>query len=242
MTAKPSDFQSAPITRATQAGEIELRPSWPLRAALVVVGLGGWFWTQSLIGRMPFSSDRIGDGLHMLTAPLHDFLVNHPSWANGLLIVSSAVIDLLALFLIARSIFGPSTRLFLGLMMLFVLRQICQGLCALPPPEDMIWHATGFPTLLVTYGVSNDFFFSGHTALAVYGAIELGRAGRRWLPIVGIAIALFEAATVLVLRAHYTMDVFAGAVTALLAASVSPRVAPAFDRALSRVFSPTTAR
>ena len=27
-----------------------------------------------------------------------------------------------------------------------------------------------FPSLLVTYGVSNDMFFSGHTAMAVLGA------------------------------------------------------------------------
>jgi hypothetical protein len=37
----------------------------------------------------------------------------------------------------------------------------------------MIWRYPGVPSLLVTYGTSNDLFFSGHTALAVYGSIEL---------------------------------------------------------------------
>ena len=106
----------------------------------------------------------------------------------------------------------------------------------------MIWRYPGFPSLLVTYGVSNDLFFSGHTAIAVYGAIELGRVGRRWLPFLGAAIAMFEAATVLILRAHYTMDVFAGAVTALLVAGITPRLAPAFDRTLARAFPPATGR
>ena len=32
-----------------------------------------------------------------------------------------------------------------------------------------------FPALLVTYGTSTDFFFSGHTSIAVYGATELAR-------------------------------------------------------------------
>jgi membrane-associated phospholipid phosphatase len=35
-----------------------------------------------------------------------------------------------------------------------------------------------------------------------------------------------------VLRAHYTMDVFAGAVTAVAAAGVADRLAPACDAAL----------
>jgi len=48
-----------------------------------------------------------------------------------------------------------------------------QAVCALPPPPNMIWHYPGFPSLLVTYHVANDFFFSGHTAIAVFGAIEL---------------------------------------------------------------------
>ena len=44
-----------------------------------------------------------------------------------------------------------------------------------------------------------------------------------------------EATTVLVLRAHYTMDVFAGAVTALWIGIVAARVSPAVDRALLRI-------
>ena len=50
--------------------------------------------------------------------------------------------------------------------------------------------ATGVPTLLVTYGVGNDLFFSGHTALAVFGTLELGRVGHAGLKLTAIAIAL----------------------------------------------------
>src|SRR6185436_4457760 len=116
--------------------------------------------------------------------------------------------DLFGVFLLGSAIFGPSVRPFLGLLILFALRQLCQALCALPPPEGMIWHSPDFPSLLVTYGTSNDFFFSGHTAIAVYGATELARFGRRWLTVLGFGIAGLEAVTVIVLRAHYTMDVF----------------------------------
>jgi PAP2 superfamily C-terminal len=81
----------------------------------------------------------------------------------------------------------------------------------------------------VTYDVATDFFFSGHTALAVLGAVELTRImGRRWLW-VGLLIVLFEASTVLLVRAHYTMDVFTGAVAARYATILAQRWAPWFD-------------
>ena len=99
----------------------------------------------------------------------------------------------------------------------------------------MIWHDPGVPSLLVTYGVSTDFFFSGHTALAVLGAVELVRfGGRRWL-LLGVVIAIFECLVVLVLRAHYTMDVFTGAVVALYAATLAEWWAPWFDDLLARL-------
>ena len=207
-------------------------PLWGARVLLVLAGLAGWFWTQSLIARRSFPLGRIGDGLHLLSAPLNALLHNHPRWTNALLISTSALIDLLGIFLLASAIFGPTMRPFLGLLILYALRQICQGLCALPPPDGMIWRYPGFPSLLVTYGTSTDLFFSGHTAVAAYGAIELARAGGPWL-VLGVLIAAIEAATVLILRAHYTMDVFAAVVTALYVAALAAAIAPGFDEALA---------
>ena len=108
-----------------------------------------------------------------------------------------------------------------------------QAICALPAPPNMIWHYPGFPSLLVTYNVGNDFFFSGHTAIAVFGGIELARLGKRWLTIVAVGIVLFEIATVLILRAHYTMDVFTGLLAASALRSFAPGFRPRIDAWLS---------
>jgi hypothetical protein len=132
--------------------------SLSLRIAITAVALLIWFWTQSLLGARTGESYRIGEGLHRLTAPLHSYLENSPRAANRLLIVSSLGIDALGIFLLGSWIFAGKLRPFLGLAMLLVLRQFMQALCALPPPPGMIWHYPGFPSLLVTYGVANDFF------------------------------------------------------------------------------------
>jgi hypothetical protein len=218
------------------------RKSWWLgvlgRALFVMAGLALWFWTQGVIGGRTQAADSgaIGDGVHELLAPAHRYFAEHPAAADRLLIASSAVIDSLGVFLLAVSIFGASVRPFLGMLLLFAMRQICQLLCALPPPEGMIWHNPGWPSLLVTYDVATDFFFSGHTGMAVLGAVELARlgGGRRWL-ILGLIIVVFEASTVLILRAHYTMDVFTGAVAARYATILAKRWAPVCDGWLGRM-------
>jgi hypothetical protein len=200
--------------------------SWWLRAIFVALGLAAWFTTQEMLGKRPDPRGVIGDAMHDWLAGPHRYLTDHAAAADGLLIVSSAIIDVLGIFLLGISIFGRTVRPFLGLLLLFAMRQICQSLCPLRPPENMIWHYPGFRSLLVTYGVANDMFFSGHTAMAVLGAVELVRiGGRGWIG-VSLFIAVFESFTVLALRAHYTMDVFTGAVVALYASVLAQRWAP----------------
>lgn len=216
-------------------------PKWLARSLIMAAGLGLWFLTQSMLGSRSLTpGDNLGgamlsrnDGLFQLTQPINSFLHVHPKWADGLLIFSSAVIDALGIGLILCSLFGPTMRPFIGLFILFLLRQLMQALCVLPTPEGMIWRSPGIPSLLVTYHVANDFFFSGHTAIAVFGATQIARIPRRGMLTLGVVVALLEMATVIVLRAHYTMDVYAGAITALLAANVADRLAPYVDRALA---------
>lgn len=188
-----------------------------IRFLLVALGLVAWFGTQTMIGHKPFPEGVIGDAVLDWTAGINRYLGENPAAANALLITSSAGVDFLGVFLLGSSIFGRSMRPFVALLILFILRQICQGLTALPPPDGMIWRYPGFPSLLVTYSVANDLFFSGHTGISIVGAVELARAGGKPMKVVGLLIGAFEVFTVLVLRAHYFMDVYAGAVTAIVA-------------------------
>src|SRR5229473_3583388 len=226
---RPGDEESA-MTEAENSGRRQR-----LLRRLVVTGivLALWFWTQSLIGSRIAPASGLGDALHNLTAGLNAYFAQNMRAANALLIVSSALIDTLGLFLLGRWLFGGSVRPFLGMLLLMALRQLMQAICALPPPPNMIWHYPGFPSLLVTYHVANDFFFSGHTAIAVFGAVELSRLRWRWLTIAAVLIVVFEIATVLILRAHYTMDVFTGILAALWIARLSKRISPRLDHLIS---------
>jgi hypothetical protein len=206
-----------------------------VRTVAIGAALAVWFVTQALLARRVPPATGVGDALLAWTSGANAYLHSNPACANALLIASSLLIDVLALFLLLRAIFGPTIRPFLGLLLVFALRQICQSLVSLHAPEGMIWHNPGFPSLLVTYGTSSDFFFSGHSAIAVLGALELARLRRAWLTACGVGVALFEISAVILLRAHYTMDVFTGIVTALWVAGIATQLAAAADRALQRL-------
>lgn len=116
-----------------------------LRFVLTAITLGIWFWTQSLIARRAVPASGVGDALHTLTAGLNAYFYSSPSAANALLILSSALIDGLGLFLLGRWLFGPSVRPFLGLVLLLGMRQIMQAICALPPPPKYDLALSRFP-------------------------------------------------------------------------------------------------
>jgi len=194
----------------------------------IAMGLGGWFVSQSLISARGLPEGTIGDAVHDWTAPLNAWFERRPRAANALLIATSAFIDLFGLFLLGSALFGPSLRPGIALLLLFVFRQISQLTCALPAPAGMIWRHPGFPSLLVTYHVANDFFFSGHTAIAVLGAIEVASVAPWWAGAAAVVVAFLEAATVLTLRAHYTMDVLAAAFAAFCAAGLAAIVCVGF--------------
>ena len=205
-----------------------------LRILFIIVSLGLWQLTQKLLARRNVLVDStdlvpLNDGLHRLTARWNARLQANPKNADCLLITSSLVIDVLGIYLVISSLSGKSFEPFLALFMVFGLRQICQAFCPLPPPRGMIWRCPGVPSILVTYGTSCDLFFSGHTAIAVLGAITLGTHLGILGIIIGLAIAIFEITTVIILRAHYTIDIFTGVLAALYVHDLAMKLAPHVD-------------
>lgn len=191
------------------------------RFTFLIFGLNFWYASQKLISSQKLNNNAIGDGLLDFLDPVNTFLHDNPSHARYLIIISSFFIDVFGLFIIDSTLFGKSIHVGISLFILFIFRQISQVLCALPAPNKMIWFDPGIPSLFVTYHVTNDFFFSGHTAVAVLGAIEVYNTFPIWISIFAVFIAIFEMFTVLAMKAHYTMDVFMAIASAFLAYSIA---------------------
>lgn len=186
-----------------------------VRVLLIAGSLFLWFLTQKMIGARSIAHGTIYDHLHVVTARWNAWLNQHPRPANAILIASSFAVDAVTLFVLFYAVLGPSFMPFWGLFALFALRQLSQASVALPAPQGIIWRDPGVPSLFVTYGVGTDFFFSGHTALAVYGAMQLSALHIPALTVAGAVIAALQVIAVIALRAHWTMDVLAGLFAAL---------------------------
>lgn len=195
------------LFRISSLEGIQNLESYLYKLCLVSLCILAWFKTQKLIHLKGFPKEGIGDLSHDILKTQHSYLLNNRLASDKLLIISSLVIDIFGLGLIGIGVFGQSLAPFLALMILFAMRQISQAFCSLPAPKGMIWHYPGFPSIFVTYGTTNDFFFSGHTAIAVLGAIVACALLPWYIAFLAILSAIFEIWTVLVLRAHYTMDI-----------------------------------
>ncbi len=157
------------------------RHTWSVRG-LQGLAVGGayaaWLITQHLLEKTRGVVTGFTDHTHALLAGSNAYLNAHPSLADFILAVSSLEVDLAALSLVAFFFMRRESRPLLALWLILAMRQLCQASVSIPPPDGMIWRYPGFPTIVVTYGTSTDFFFSGHMALATLLATSSRRMGR----------------------------------------------------------------
>ena len=98
----------------------------------------------------------------------------------------------------------------------------------------MIWHYPGFPSIVVTYSTSSDFFFSGHMALATLLASELtAHRAARWKQVVAWAVLVLQAFVILSMRFHYVTDVVTGFLAALAATQIARKIGGWLDQRYS---------
>lgn len=180
---------------------------------------------------------KIVDQLHLFFLPVNHFIFIHKLLGNVLLALMNGILDSLTILIFVITLWKRDIRPFLILTIFFTLRQGLQMMVQLPLPEQTIWHYPGFPTLLQTYEISNDFYFSGHTGTSLLAALELSYFGKRWLTLFGFSLFVFEAIMVIVMQIHFTMDVFTAIMTVCCFERFSFQIAPSLNRLLAKLNS-----
>ena len=77
-------------------------------------------------------------------------------------------------------------------------------------PEGYLWENPGFPSLMVSYLKTNDFFFSGHVGLPVILLSEFIKINKNIMAVLAFIIVILEFFTMVALRGHYSIDLFTG--------------------------------
>lgn len=193
-----------------------------LQATAVVGAYGAWLISQHLLENSRGVVTGFTDHTHQLFAGVNAYLNAHPALADVVLAVSSLEVDLAAVSMVAFFFIRRQSRPLLALWLILIMRQLCQASVSIPPPDGMIWRYPGFPTIVVTYSTSTDFFFSGHMALATLLAAELTMQGvSRTQQAMAWVITLLQALVILSMRFHYATDVVAGCLAAVAATQLA---------------------
>jgi hypothetical protein len=205
------------------------------QALAVGAAYGAWLLSQHLLETSRAPVTGFVDHTHEWLAAFNVYLNAHPALANVVLAVSSFEVDLAAVSMVVFFFARRESRPLLALWLILIMRQLCQVTASIPAPPGMIWHYPGFPTIVVTYSTSTDFFFSGHMALAALLATELtAQHAPRWKRVTAWSVVIAQAVVILSMRFHYVTDVVAG----LLAAVVATQIAGAIGRRLDERFAP----
>ena len=84
-----------------------------------------------------------------------------------------------------------------------------------PYPLHYRWDAPIVPSLTVPYGVTRDYFYSGHTGVMLFSTIWWRKLGYKWLFMLNVAMTPFVILVLLSTRVHYSIDVIAAVIMTL---------------------------
>jgi hypothetical protein len=212
------------------------KPAWPILFLIIVAGGLISTLTEHLIGDRIPPTCKIGDFLQHWTSGLNDFVSSREWIGDALIIFYSILGDAIVLILIVCAIVKSSIRPVLPLLVFLLLRQAMQLIVSFPVDPGLIWHYPGFPSLFSNYRMSGDFYFSAYVGILILGALELGEIFKvRWLTALNFFVAFLVAFIDLVLRSHYTTDIYTSIVTAIFAYLFTEQFVPPVDQFLKKL-------
>ena len=203
-----------------------------LRVASIIIGMSAVL--SSSIAGVGIPNENVEcmkDTLFDLTAGLNSFFVSNDLARHILLIFSSSMIDFQYIyFCVHFLLWGKSGRPIVFLVIFYAFRAFIQGMFMMKFPEGMVWDYPGIPSITISYGYTSDFFFSGHVGIMTF--ITLEHHKHKNSQMMGLAAfgILFEFFTMVVLRGHYSIDLFSGIIFGHYFWMMSKKLCKAVDK------------
>jgi PAP2 superfamily C-terminal len=142
------------------------------------------------------------------TAELNAELNQNPALLKTFQITSSGLVDLADLTSIVAFWFqSDNARSGSQLAFFYGVRAFLQGNFMFAFPQGGIWDYPGIPSLTVPYGLTSDFYFSGHCGFVTLVVLEHSKLGNKKLAILLSFIIPYLALVLIATRIHYTIDI-----------------------------------
>lgn len=212
------------------------KPAWPILFIIIVAGCILSLLTENWIGSVEAPKCKIQDALQHLLAPLNTYVADHDLVSKTLIVLYSIFGDAIVLVLICCAIVQSSIRPILPLILFMVLRQTMQMLVTFPVDPGLVWPDPGFYSLFLNYHVSGDFYFSAYVGINTLGALEMRDIfHKKWLTGLIFFIAGLIILIDMVLRAHYSTDIYTSIITAVFVYLFSQQFIQPIDQFLKKL-------
>lgn len=180
---------------------------------LIVVGVTIYV-SYSSIDMKEEGVDGIVDETFIWTQAWNDYFQD-TDHRNVLLIICSLFMDVLQLAQLIRFTFwGTTWRMPFAIIPFYGVRAIVQAIIILQFPEGYNWGYPGFFSPFVPYNETADFFYSGHVGVCIIHFLEFRACGWYFWSWYAIFTMILQIVLMLCLRAHYCIDMIAGAIIA----------------------------
>jgi hypothetical protein len=105
-----------------------------------------------------------------------------------------------------------------------------------PYPPGIRWDEPWLPSFTVPYGITRDYFYSGHTGLMLFCNFWWDYLGIKWLYYPSVLLTPLVILVLLSARVHYSIDIIAAIIFTLWLEKYTRRYVFLFDRFWSFIF------
>ena len=185
-----------------------------------IISVLSFFFCEYITGKVDKLNKPVNDiydGLFDYTKKINQWLHFNIFITKIILIINTLYYDIFGLYTFLHVIVNYPIIGYFGSLIAFV-RIFFVWIIHLPIPKSIIWIKTNVPTLLVNYSAKTDLFFSGHTAFSTYIFLYWFNLGNNiYNSLLSFFFFIYTILMLIIMRVHYTMDIYAGFITAVAA-------------------------
>lgn len=176
----------------------------------------------------------VWDWFFDITAGANNLFHDSVAFRHGFMIFSGLLIDVLMVSQFFYFIFKKwnTWRYFLALAGFYGFWMIVQNLFLMKKPPGYLWEYPGFPSLVVPYDPTNDFFYSGHIGGSLITVLEWKEQGYWSMVIFGIVSIVVTFWLLVIAHVHFLCDIVAGFFIGHYMFIFAKMYAPYFDRVI----------
>ncbi len=171
------------------------------------------------------------DAIFSLTSGINNYLLESPNLRHSLLCFASLCLDSLIIISYIVWIFDwEDWILFLSIFLFYGIRSIVFALFQIRFPFNYAFDNPGFPSITVSYLITNDFFFSGHVGIPIILAKYYFYKKNNLMVCFSTVVCLVQTIMMVFLRGHYSIDMLYGVIVAYYAYMMGIYLHPHFKK------------